>query len=252
MSLPNFSLKGRIAVITGGSRGLGKDIALTFAEAGADIAVCSRRIEDSRLVAKEIQNLGRHALAIQADVSRKADVDNLVQKVMDEFGRIDILVNNAGIGNELPLLEENEEIWDTVIDINLKGPFLCSQAVSKMMIKQKRGNIINISSAAAFNQGFGNVYFVSKAGLIKMTRILAFELGKHNVRVNAIAPGRINTEMNQSTMDDPEALKAVEATIPLGTFGQPSDVTSAALYLASDASRYVTGHSLVVDGGLVA
>jgi dehydrogenase/reductase SDR family member 4 len=253
MSLPNFSLKGQVAVITGGSRGLGKAVALTFSEAGADIAVCSRVLEDSQLVAKEIQNLGRHALAIQTDVSRKADVDNLVQKVMDEFGHIDILVNNAGAAiNRLSILEQNEDLWDTIMDINLKGPYLCSQAVSKIMVNQKKGNIINMSSAGGLLQGFGNAYAVSKAGLIKMTRILAFELGKHNVRVNSIAPGWVKTEMNRMIWSNPEVMKGFLAGIPMGQMGQPGDVANAALFLASEASSYITGHTLVVDGGLLA
>jgi NAD(P)-dependent dehydrogenase (short-subunit alcohol dehydrogenase family) len=253
MSLPSFSLDGQVAVITGGSRGLGKAIALAFGEAGADIAVCSRVIEDSQLVAKEIQNLGRRSLGIQADVARKADVDNLIRRVMDEFGHIDILVNNAGTGNRIPILEQNEDLWNTIIDVNLKGPFLCSLAVSKIMIKQKKGNIINMSSAAALEHGSGNVYNISKVGLVKMTRILAFELGKHNVRVNAIAPGLIiTTNMNRLLLSDSEYFKAFETSLPIGRLGQPSDVANAALFLSSEASSYITGHTLVVDGGLLA
>jgi NAD(P)-dependent dehydrogenase (short-subunit alcohol dehydrogenase family) len=252
MSLPSLSLKGQVAIVTGGSRGLGKAIALIFAEAGADIAICSRGIEDSQLAAKEIQNLGRRSLAIQADVSRKADVDNLVQKVMDEFGRIDILVNNAGVGNAKSILEQSEEVWDSIMDINLKGPYLCSQSVSKVMIQQKKGNIINISSVGGLLQGFGNAYPISKGGVVKLTRILAFELGKHNIRVNAIAPGWIKTDINRDIWSNPEALKGFLAMIPQGHMGQPGDIANAALYLASEASSYVTGHTLVVDGGLLA
>jgi NAD(P)-dependent dehydrogenase (short-subunit alcohol dehydrogenase family) len=252
MSLPSLSLKGQVAVITGGSRGLGKAIALTFSEAGADIVVCSRVIEDGQLVAKEIQNLGRRSLAVQTDVSRKADVDNLIQKVMDKFGRVDILVNNAGNGNPLPIFEQNEDVWDTTIDVNLKGPFLCSQAVGKIMIQQKKGNIINMSSVGGLEQGFGNAYSVSKIGLIKLTRILAFELGKHNVRVNAIAPGWIKTDINREIWSNPEVLKGFMAKIPMGHMGQPGDVANAALFLASEASSYVTGHTFIIDGGLLA
>ena len=254
MSVPSFSLDGQVAIITGGRQGLGKDMALTFGEAGADIVVCDKVIKDGQLasVVKEIQNLGRRSLGIQTDVSRKADVDNLVRRVMDEFGHIDILVNNAGITSELPLLEQNEDLWDAIMDINLKGSFLCSLAVSKIMINQKKGNIINMTSCAGLSQGFGNAYGISKAGLIKMTRILAFELGKHNVRVNAIAPGWMVTEMNRPRWGDPEALKAVEARIPLGLMGQPSEITNAALFLASEASGYITGHTIVVDGGFLA
>jgi dehydrogenase/reductase SDR family member 4 len=252
MSLPSLSLKGQVAVITGGSRGLGKAIALTFSEAGADIVVCSRVIEDGQLVAKEIQNLGRRSLAVQTDVSRKADVDNLIQKVIDKFGRVDILVNNAGNGNPLPIFEQNEDVWDTTIDVNLKGPFLCSQSVGKIMIQQKKGNIINMSSVGGLEQGFGNAYSISKIGLIKLTRILAFELGKYNVRVNAIAPGWIKTDINREVWSNPEVLKGFMAKIPMGHMGQPGDVANAALFLASEASSYVTGHTFIVDGGLLA
>jgi NAD(P)-dependent dehydrogenase (short-subunit alcohol dehydrogenase family) len=254
MSLPSLSLKGQVAVITGGRQGLGKDIAMMFGEAGANIVVCDKVIEDGRLasVVREIPNLGRRSLGLQTDVSRKADVDHLVQSVMDEFGRIDILVNNAGITSTLPLLEQNEDLWDAIIDVNLKGTYLFSLAVSKIMIKQEKGNIINMVSCAGLSQGFGNAYGISKAGIIKMTRILAFELGKHNVRVNAIAPGWVETEIIRFITSDPVALKGCLAMIPMGQMGQPGDIANAALFLASEASSYVTGHTLVVDGGLLA
>jgi NAD(P)-dependent dehydrogenase (short-subunit alcohol dehydrogenase family) len=252
MSLPNLSLRGQVAIITGGRQGIGKSIALAFGEAGADVVVCDKVIEDDKMasVVKVIQNLGRRCFSVQTDVSRKADIDNLVQKVTDEFGRIDILVNNAGITNTLPLLEQNEDLWDTTMDVNLKGPFLCSQAVSKIMIKQKKGNIINITSIGGLAQGFGNAYAISKIGLIKMTRILAFELGKHNVRVNAVAPGHTNTPMMDSVPR--ELFKVFLAGVPMGRVAQPSEMANAALFLASEASSYVTGHTLVVDGGFLA
>jgi NAD(P)-dependent dehydrogenase (short-subunit alcohol dehydrogenase family) len=254
MSLPSLSLKGQVAIVTGGRQGIGKAIALTFGEAGADIVVCDNVIEDGRLasVAKEIQNLGRRCLGIQTDVSRKVDVDNLIQRVMDEFGHIDIMVNNAGIVNSNSILEQNESIWDAIMDVNLKGTYLFCLAVSKIMINQKKGNIINITSTAGLIQGFGNVYGISKAGIIKLTRILAFELGKHNIRVNAIAPAWIVTDMMQFITSDPAATKKALASLPIGRFGQPSELANAALFLASDASSYITGDTLAVDGGQLA
>jgi len=256
MSIPSLSLDGQVVVITGGRQGLGKAIALTLGEAGADIAVCDKVIEDGQLalVGKEIQNLGRRSLTVQTDVARKADVDNLIQRVMDEFGHIDILVNNAGVtGKTLPIFEQDEDDWDIVINTNLKGAFFCSQAVRKVMVNQKKGNIINITSVAGLSQGFGNVYAISKAGLVRMTRILAWELGKHNVRVNAIAPSLVKTGMGLQVISAHEATKAAPFELPpLSRVCEPSDIASAALFLASEASSYITGHTLVVDGGFLA
>jgi NAD(P)-dependent dehydrogenase (short-subunit alcohol dehydrogenase family) len=252
MSLPNLSINGQVAIITGGRQGLGKAIALTFAEAGADIAVCDKVIDDGKLelVVKEIQNLGRRALGIQTDVSSKVEVDNLIQKVMNEFGHIDILVNNAGVGIMQPLLEQDEYTWDTAMDVNLKGSFLCSQTVAKIMVNQKKGNIIIMTSVSGLSQGHGDAYAISKAGLIRMTRIMAWYLGKHNVRVNAIAPGMIATEMTSAA--PPDLLKSYTDRIPMGRMGQPGEVGNAALFLASEASSYMTGNTLIFDGGLIA
>jgi NAD(P)-dependent dehydrogenase (short-subunit alcohol dehydrogenase family) len=255
-SMPNYSLKGKVAVITGGRRGMGKAIALNFAKAGADIAVCDAVVEDGELgaVADEIQKLGRLSLAIRVDITRKDEVDDCVKKVIDKFGAIDIMMNVAGVSSGKPLLETSEEEWDRLFDINLKGTFLCSQAVSKFMIERRKGNIINISSTAGISSAMGpyNGYNIAKTGIIMLTKLLARELGKYNIRVNAIAPALTRTELSRFVWSNTEMLKKEIEGYPLGRIGEPSDIADAALFLASDASRFITGHNLAVDGGATA
>lgn len=252
MSVPYFSLAGKVALVTGGKRGIGKAIALIFAEAGADVAICSRGIEDGELeaVAGEIKKLGRRSLAIQADTSRKADVDSMVERVMAEFGAIDILVNNAGIIVRGPILETSEEDLDRLLGIDLKAYILCAQAAGKVMVKQKRGNIINISTQHSFkaNPGFG-AYGIAKAGVVLLTRVLARELGAYGIRANGIAPGLTRTEFSRSTWTNTNLLKEIEASLPLGRIGEPEDIAKAALFLASEVSSYITGHTILMEGG---
>jgi len=249
-------LEGKVALVTGGRRGIGRGIALAFAEAGADVAVSDIMVEGGEMeaVVEEIKKLGRRSLAVQTDVSRKTDVDNLTQRVMDEFGVIDILVNNAGRTVRVSLLEYSEEDWDAVLDTNLKGCYLCSQAVGKRMVERKKGNIINIASRAAFRGSFGegSPYNISKAGVVNLTKGLALELARYNIRVNAIAPGWVRTEMAKRVWGDPVTYKEALATIPLGRVAEPSDIGSAAVFLASNASRHITGSTIVVDGGEMA
>ena len=258
MSILTFTMADKVALITGGRIGIGRALALAFAEAGADVAICSRTDETGlEAVANEIRKLGRRALAVKADVSRKADVENMVEKTVAELGHIDILINNAGIFIQCPLLEIEEEVWDEVIDINLKGCYLCSQAVSRLMVERKKGNIINMASTDGFKalppEG---VYCVSKAGVVMLTRLFARELGKYNIRVNAIAPWIVKTPMvavsGTAGEDADEYTKAEWEGLPLQRFGETDDIVGAALYLASDAASWVTGHTLVVDGGCLA
>ena len=253
MSVLSFPLQGKVVIVTGGRRGIGKNIALALAEAGADIVVCDRMIEDGELeaVAEEAQRLGRRSLAVRADITQKADVDSMVQRVMDEFGVIDILINNAAMNIRAPLLELGEEGWDRVIDTDLKGYYLCCQAAGKRMVDQKRGNIINIASTAAMKAAPEmGAYCIAKAGVVMLTRVLSLELARYNIRVNAIAPYMVKTKFSKPLWSDPETLKQLESEIPLGRLAEPGDIIGSALFLASDASSYITGHTIVVDGGL--
>jgi NAD(P)-dependent dehydrogenase (short-subunit alcohol dehydrogenase family) len=246
------SLAGRVAIVTGGRRGIGRAIALALAEAGADVALGDRVVDDGELeaVAVEIKRRGRRSLAVQVDITRKADVDNLVQKTLAELGTIDILVNNAAMNIRAPLLELNEEGWDRVIDTDLKGYYLCSQAAGKIMVKQKRGDIINIASTAAmYTAPEMGAYCIAKAGVVMLTRILAVELAPYNIRVNAVAPSMVKTKFSQPLWSDTATLQEIEAGIPLGRLAEPKDIVGSVLFLASEASAYITGHTIVVDGG---
>ncbi len=253
MSIKDLSLTGKIALVTGGSKGIGKAIALGFAEAGADVAVCSQGSKDGQLqgVAEEIQALGRHSMAIRADTGRKSDVESMVRKVMDQFGVIDILVNNAGILIRSPLLELAESDWDKIINVDLKGYFLCAQAVGKRMVEQKKGNIINISTQQAFKASMIEMgaYGTAKAGVVMMTRYLARELGEYGIRANGIAPGLTRTEFSQLTWRNTELLKNIETALPLGRIAETDDIADVAVFLASNASRYVTGQTILMEGG---
>jgi len=256
MSIPSLSLKDKVAIVTGSRMGIGRAIALAFAEAGAQVTVCDLIIEDGELeaAAEEVRKLGQRSLTIQADVSRKSDVENLVQKTVDEFGSIDILVNNAGVFARAPLLETTEEVWDKVINTNLKGCYLCCQAAGRRMVEQKRGSIINITSAAGIRPiPYRAVYGTSKGAIITLTQAFAMEVAQYQVRVNAIAPAFVRTDMFVKALkENPERANKMVAEIPMGRVSEVSDLIGAALYLASDASLWVTGHTLVVDGGYLA
>ena len=246
-----MKLEGKVAIVTGGGTGIGRSIALEFARAGADIVVSSRRSSVLEKMMEEIKALGRRSLCVQADISQKTDVNNLVQETLAEFSTIDILVNNASVGDiEVPLLELSEDDWDRVININLKGYFLCSQALGKKMVEQKKGNIINIASVSAFRPpSDGGIYNIAKAGEVMLTLVLAKQLAIFNIRVNAIAPGMTKTDMTKAVWNNPDRLRRLEDWIPLGHMGDPNDVARAALFLASEDSRHITGHTIVIDGG---
>jgi dehydrogenase/reductase SDR family protein 4 len=249
-----FSLKGKVALITGGSRGIGRAIALAFAEAGANLVVSSRNKRPPELekVVEEIQAKGGKALAIPAHVGKKEDVQNVVQKTLKEYGRIDILVNNAGVNPVLStLVELEEEAFEKVFEVNLKGAFLMSKAVTKEMIKQGGGRIINISSISGLRaraDGTG-AYCISKAAMNMMTQVMARELAQYNILVNAIAPGSIKTEFSRVNWTDPERRAQRIREVELRRFGEPEEVTGLALFLASEASSFVTGEIIRVDGG---
>ena len=250
MSINRFSLENKVALITGGSRGIGKAIALAFADAGANVAISSRKLPALEAVAEEIKNKGRKSLALACHIARPEDSKSLVAKVRSEWGKIDILVNNAGTNPYYgPLLEAEEWAWDVTMNVNLKGPFLLSQLVAGVMREQGGGSIINLASIAGIIPSELNIYSVTKAGLIMLTRVMAREWGQYKIRVNAIAPGVIKTRFSEALWQEPEKGRAVAESKALGYLGQPEDIVGTALYLASDASNYVTGETILVDGG---
>jgi 3-oxoacyl-[acyl-carrier protein] reductase len=243
-------LKDKIAIVTGGGRGIGAAIALLFAREGADIAIIDVNSDIMALAQKEIESLGRASLTGVVDVTKADQVESFVQKTLDKFKKIDILVNNAGITRDGLLVRMSESDWDMVLNVNLKGAFNCTKAVSRIMMKQRDGRIVNIASIIGImgNAGQAN-YAASKGGLIAFTKSVAKELSSRNIRVNAIAPGFIQTDMTAKLSDEVkgEMLKL----IPLGKLGTAQDVAELALFLASDSSAYMTGQVLQVDGGMV-
>ena len=255
MALPKFSLEGKVALVTGGRRGIGKRIALAFAEAGADVALCDLVADDGLLAgaATEIERLGRRSLAIQADTSRESEVERMVQRVLRELGHLDILLNNAGTGAPASLLDLPIDEWDRVLNVNLRGYYLCARAVAREMLRGKKGVILCVASQYAFKAvpGMG-VYCISKAGVVMLTRVLARELGGYGIRVNAIAPGLVKTDLSENDWGDPDIRTQREAATPLGRIAETSDLVGAALFLASDASAYVSGNTILVDGGEIA
>ena len=245
-------LENRVAVVTGGSRGIGRAIAIRFAEEGADIVVnYSKSRREAEETVESISNLERRAVALKADVSNPAEVEDMAEKVIKEFGRVDILVNNAGVlSPPRPLEEVSYEEWMRTVDINLNGVFFCTKNFGKYMIKQKKGCIINIASSAGVAPlNLGGAYSVTKAGVIMLTRQAAIEWARYGVRVNAICPGPIKTQMILSRYT-PEELRARIETLPLGRIGEPREVAELALFLASDESEYITGQAIGIDGGL--
>lgn len=246
-----FDLSGRVAIVTGGSIGLGRQMAEGLAEMGADLVLCARKKEPCEQAAKELQQLGVKALALACDVRNQAAIQAVVEATVSRFGRIDILINNAGTSWGAPVEEMRLEHWNKVIETNLTGTFLFSQAVGKIMIGQRRGKIINIASVAGLHgappefQAIG--YHASKGGVITFTKDLACKWAMHNIHVNAIAPGWFPTNMSEVVIERNK--ESLRKRIPLGRFGNEQDLKGAAVFLASDASDFVTGHVLVVDGG---
>lgn len=249
-------LKNKIAIITGARRGMGKAHALVLAKAGAKVVVSDISQEDCEKVAEEVEGEGGESLAVKCDISKKDEVEEMVAETMERFGRIDILVNNAGILQNKSFLEITEADWDKIMDVNLKGYFLCAQACAREMVKQESGSIVNVASIAMgqVGVGFPNIvhYCASKGGIVAMTESLALEMAPYNIRVNAVAPGAINTPMAASTKENEEARKGTLARIPMHRFGDPEEVAKTVLFLASDESSYMTGSVMVVDGGWLA
>ena len=241
-------LNGQVALVTGASRGIGKAIALKLAQAGCNVAV--NDVLEAAETVSEIKALGVDAAAITANIAVSADVDNMVNQTINTFGRIDILVNNAGITRDTLLIRMNEEDWDAVLDVNLKGVFNCTKAVIKYMIKQRYGRIINIASVVGIIGNIGQAnYAASKAGVIGFTKTMARELASRNITVNAVAPGFIKSKMTEVLSE--EIKNKMLANIPLGEFGDPEDVANAVLFFATPAAKYITGQVLNVDGGMV-
>lgn len=253
MYIDKYRLDGKVALVTGGSRGIGRATALGFAEAGADVVVASRKLPDLEKVAEEIKKSGRKSLAVTAHVGRMEDINNLVAKVTNEFGKIDILVNNAGTSPALASsLEVDERLWDSILNLNLKGLFFLSQAVAKVMKEHGGGNIINVASMDGFRPEPNiGTYAISKAAVIMISKVMALELAQYNIRVNTIAPGNVHTRLGDSRfLAMPEYKGEMIKRTPLGRIGDPDDMVGAMIYLASDASSFVTGECIGVSGGI--
>jgi len=251
-----LELKDKVAIITGARRGMGKSHALKLAKVGAKVVVSDISQEECQLVVDEIKKEKGEAIAVKCDATKKEEVDNMIKAAVDKWGKVDILVNNAGICQFKPFLELTEEEWDRTLNINLKGYFLCAQAAAKEMAKQKSGVIINIASVAMGQQGIGfpNIvhYCASKGGIVGMTEALAVELAPYNIRVNAISPGMIETPMIDPVKQDPKIMEAMLARVPMRRVGKPEEVSNLVLFLASDVSSYMTGSTVVIDGGWLA
>lgn len=244
-------LKGKCAVITGASRGIGKAIALKLASLGANLVLNYRSSEQEALeVEKQVKDMGVDAISIKGDISKIEDVENLVSSAKEKFGSVDIMVNNAGITKDTLLLRMKEEDFDKVIDVNLKGVFNCLKTITPIMVKQKHGKIINLSSVVGISGNAGQVnYAASKAGVIGMTKSLAKELGSRGINVNAVAPGYVETDMTEVLGD--KYKDEIKKNIPLKRLGKPEDVANVVAFLASEDSNYVTGQVIHVDGGML-
>ena len=247
-----FDLSGKTAIVTGGNQGIGFAIARGLASAGATVVIANRRAVEGQSAAESLKKEGLNAVAIPADVSSMSSVASLVSRVISDFGKIDILVNNAGIIIRKPAEEITEEEWDRIMNTNLKGLFFCCQLVGKEMLRNKKGKIINTSSVIAVKvQPSRSVYAISKAGVSHLTRALALEWSKYNINVNAIAPGVTITPLNKKYFEEhPEELTELANSTPKKRVASPEDYVGAAIFLASDASDYVTGQTLIVDGGM--
>jgi NAD(P)-dependent dehydrogenase (short-subunit alcohol dehydrogenase family) len=251
-----FDLTGKVALVTGASSGIGRASALALATQGAKVVVTARRIDRLQALVAEIKNHGKDALAVQTDVLKKSDIDNAVASAVKTYGRLDILLNNAGVGALSPALEMTEEVWDTVLNTNLRAYFLVAQAAAREMVKNKWGRIISIASILSGGVGSGMTgavnYCASKGGVVAMTEALADEFALQGITVNAIGPGFIETEMTEQVKKMPDFYKALLTRIPMQRFGKAEEIASVVAFLASDEASYMTGATLYTDGGWTA
>ena len=247
-----FDLSGRIALVTGASQGLGRRFAQVLAARGAAVALAARQLDKLQELEREIGGAGGRVASVALDVTDRSSIERAVATIEDRLGPIDVLINNAGVAVSKGVLEQTEADWDKVLDTNLKGAFFVAQTVAKRMVERGGGNIVNIASVLALDVvGHLAPYAASKGGLWQLTRTMALELARHNVRVNALAPGYIVTEINRDFLETGAAGDRIKQRIPQRRFGTPEDLDGALLLLASDASRYMTGSIVVIDGGLM-
>ena len=251
MALEIFNLKGKSGIVTGGGSGIGKAIAKGLVQAGAEAVIAGRHLERLERAAKEIQSFGGPVVPVQTDISKMEDIRHLVDQAVKTFGKIDFLFNNAGAIRRGPSEDFTEKDWDEVVTANLRGPFFLAQAVARVMIAQKRkGKIVNTSSLMAVQGGKGvPAYTASKGGLAQVTKSMANDWAKYNILVNAIGPGWVKTELTEALQQDKERYSQILGRIPLGRWADPEDLVGAAVFLASDASDYITGQTIFVDGG---
>lgn len=252
-----MELKGKVAIVTGAGQGIGESIALELTRAGANLVLADIREDSTKKVKGEIEKMGREVLAIRMDVSKWEDAERMLNRAMGKFGRIDILVNNAGIGpkgkggTRLKVQDIGDQDWDNVMNVNLKGVFNCSKAVIPFMINQRSGKIVNIGSNVGLTGGPGTHagahYCVSKAGVICLTKVLAIDLGQYNINVNCVAPGRIITPLSEQ--GSPKIKEEILRQTPLGRFGGPIDIARAVFFLVSESGDFITGETMVIDGG---
>ena len=247
----DLSLENKVVLITGASRGIGQAIAMGLAQAGADVAIASRKIPDLEKVAVEIKKMGRKCLTVAAHIGKIEEINNLVKKVMDEFGTIDILVNNAATNPTMAsAIDIDDRAWDSIMNLNLKGLFFLSQAVARIMKEKGGGKIINVASIAGITPDILPVYSISKAGVIMATKVMAQQWAIYNIRVNAIAPGLTKTRFSEALWKNQDILNIAMSRTPLGRPAEPEEMVGAIIYLASEASSYVTGQVLAIDGGM--